>query len=199
MTPTQTRTPPGRSVPTQTRREGPSRARTAAARTAGRGAPGPAPRRLEPKGMFRLTGRGAILALFLLCFLSLLTGWHPFADAAFVGGCGVVTYYTKLAGLRTVVVCPPLVFLAGCICAGAVTSTGMFALAEGILVTLGTSAPWLFTGTALTIVIALARGFRPAIPWLTRRPRLSGRRALGAGIYRAFGAPRPVYRVQGAR
>ncbi len=121
--------------------------------------------------MFRLTGRGAIVALFLLCFLSLVTGWSVLADAAFVCGCGVVTYYTKFAGLRTVVVCPPLVFLAGCICAGAVTSSGRFALAEGILVTLGTSAPWLFTGTGLTIVIALGRGFRPAIPLLTRRAR----------------------------
>ena len=74
--------------------------------------------------MFRLTGRGAIVALFLLCFLSLLTGWSVLADAAFVCGCGVVTYYTKFAGLRTVVVSPPLVFLAGCICAKAVTSSG---------------------------------------------------------------------------
>jgi hypothetical protein len=47
----------------------------------------------------------------------------------------------------------------------------MIGLAEGILVTLGTSAPWLFTGTGLTIAIALARGFRPAIPLLTRRAR----------------------------
>jgi len=168
MTPTQTRNPARNAVPPRTRPGAATPRPRAPGRTA---APGPPQRRLEPKGVFRLTGRGAIVALFLLCFLSLLTGWSVLADAAFVCACGVVTYYTKFAGLRTVVVCPPLVFLAGCVCAKAVTSTGMFALAEGVLVTLGTSAPWLFTGTGLTIVIALGRGFRPSIPWLTRRPR----------------------------
>jgi len=170
MTPTQTRNPVGRQVPPRPRPgAGTSTART---RTPRQTAPaGPPSRRFEPKGVFRLTGRGAVVALFLLCFLSLLTGWSVLADAAFVCGCGVVTYYTKFAGLRNVVVCPPLVFLAGCIVAKAVTSSGKFAIAEGILVTLGTSAPWLFTGTGLTVVIAFGRGFRPAIPLLTRRAR----------------------------
>jgi hypothetical protein len=167
MTPTQTRNP-ARNTTSARSRPGAATART---RTPGRTASGRPPRRLEPKALFRLTGRGAIVALFLLCFLSLLTGWSVLADAAFVCGCGVVTYYTKFAGLRTVVVCPPLIFLAGCICAKVVTTSGRFALAEGILVTLGTSAPWLFTGTGLTIVIALGRGFRPAIPLLSRRVR----------------------------
>ncbi|HEY6296579.1 MAG TPA: DUF6542 domain-containing protein [Streptosporangiaceae bacterium] len=166
MTPTQTRDPARNPVPPRPR----PGASTARARTPGPATAGP-PRRLEPKGVFRLTGRGAIVALFMLCFLSLLTGWSVLADAAFVCGCGVVTYYTKFAGLRNVVVCPPLVFLAGCIVARAVTSSGKFAIAEGILVTLGTSAPWLFTGTGLTIVIALGRGFRPSIPLLTRHAR----------------------------
>jgi hypothetical protein len=172
MTPTQTRTPAGNPARTRT---GTGTATTARTRTPVRTATRPPPQRLEPKAVFRLTGRGAIVALFLMCFLSLLvaawTGWGMLADAAFVCGCGVVTYYTRFTGLRTVVVCPPLIFLAGCICAQAVAASGRFALAEGILVTLGTSAPWLFTGTGLTFVIALGRGFRPAIPLLTRRPR----------------------------
>ncbi len=167
MTPTQTRNPVGRPAPPRPRSGG-TAARTPAS---GRTGAGPLRRRLEPRGVFRLTGRGAIVALFLLCFLSLLTGWSVLADAAFVCGCGVVTYYTKFAGLRTVVVCPPLIFLAGCVCAKVVTTSGRFALAEGILVTLGTSAPWLFTGTGLTFLIALGRGFRPAIPLLSRRAR----------------------------
>jgi hypothetical protein len=183
MTPTQTRNPVGRPGPprprggtaTPARPRTPARAPTPARpRTPARTA-APPRRRLEPRGYFRLTSRGAIVALFVLCFLSLLgaawTGWGMLAYAAFVCGCGVVTYYTKFAGLHTLVVCPPLIFLAGCVCAEAVTSSGMFGLAEGVLVTLGTSAPWLFTGTALTIVIALGRGFRPAIPLLSRRAR----------------------------
>jgi hypothetical protein len=172
---TQTRYPARRPSPSRTRTGGAPPREWERARVPGRAGAAPPPRRLEPRGVFRLTGRGAIVALFLLCFLGLLvavsTGWSALADAAFVCGCGVVTYYTKFAGLRTVVVCPPLVFLAGCICAEAVASSGKFAMAEGILVTLGTSAPWLFTGTALTVVIALARGFRPSIPLLTRRLR----------------------------
>ena len=127
-------------------------------------APGP---RLEPRASVRLTGRGAIAALFVLCFFTQLiadwTGWGTLAGAAFVCGCGVVTYYTRTSGLRTVVVAPPLLFFIGSALAEVLTAPGTFLAAEGILVTLGTSAPWLFTATALTVVVAIGRGDRPAI------------------------------------
>jgi hypothetical protein len=123
---------------------------------------------LEPQGRVKLTGRGAVVALFVFCFLILLiaawTGWDTLAGAAFVCGCGLVTCYTKSSGLRTVVVCPPLLFLAGAVCAQALTAAGGFMAAEGVLVTLGTAAPWLFTGTALAVVIAVGRGYRPTLP-----------------------------------
>jgi hypothetical protein len=123
--------------------------------------------RLEPRGSVKLTGRGAVIALFMLSFLSLLfaawTGWSAAADAVFVLSCGVVAYYTRAKGLRNVVVTPPLAFAAGTICAELVTAPDVFSAAEGILVTLGTSAPWLFAGTALTIAIALGRGYRPTV------------------------------------
>jgi hypothetical protein len=123
---------------------------------------------LEPQGRVKLTGRGAVVALFVFCFLILLiaawTGWDTLAGAAFVCGCGLVTCYTKSSGLRTVVVCPPLLFLAGAVCAQALTAAGGFMAAEGVLVTLGTAAPWLFTGTALALVIAAGRGYRPTLP-----------------------------------
>jgi hypothetical protein len=124
----------------------------------------PAPR-LEPRSAVRLTGRGAIAALFALCFFTQLiadwTGWGTLAGAAFVCGCGAVTYYTRTSGLRTVVVAPPLLFFTGAACAELLTAPGTLLAAAGILVTLGTSAPWLFTGTALTIVVAIGRGYRP--------------------------------------
>lgn len=128
---------------------------------------------LEPAASFRLTGRGAIAGLFAVSFLGLLfaawTGWEPLADTAFVTGCGLAAYYTKHSGLRAVVVCPPLVFLAACACAQVMTApTGFTAMAE-ILITLGTSALWLFTGTVLTIVIALGRGFRVDVTGLKAR------------------------------
>jgi hypothetical protein len=138
----------------------------------------PSPR-LNPAGPVRLTGRGAIITLFAVTFVSLLlaawTGWGMLADATFACCCGVVTYYTRTSGLRGVVVSPPLLFLAACICVEVLTASGKFMAAEGILVTLGTSAPWLFTATALTVVVAVGRGYRPSTP----RPRR--RSALGAG------------------
>ncbi len=127
--------------------------------------------RLEPKASVRLTGRGALAALFVLCFFTQLiaawTGWGTLAGAAFVCGCGAVTYYTRTSGLRAVVVAPPLLFFAGSACAQVLTAPGALLAATGLLVTLGTSAPWLFTGTALTVVVAVGRGYRPGLP---RRP-----------------------------
>ena len=159
-------------TPPQSQDHGPLRAR----------APKRATPRLEPRASVRLTGRGAIAALFALCFgtqlIAAWTGWGTLAGAAFVCGCGAVTYYTRTSGLRALVVAPPLLFLAGSACAQLLTAPGTFLAAEGILVTLGTSAPWLFTGTALAVVVAIGRGYRPRMPW--RADRLaSGRRAGG--------------------
>ncbi len=125
------------------------------------------PLRLEPPGSVKLTGRGAVIVLFMACFLGLLfaawTGWSAAADAIFIVSCGVVAYYTRAKGLRNVVVTPPLAFAAGTVCAELITAPDLFSAAEGILVTLGTSAPWLFAGTAVTIAIAFGRGYRPTV------------------------------------
>jgi hypothetical protein len=149
---------------------------------------------LQPAGSVKLTGRGAVLALFVSCLFGLLiagwTGWSALADALFVMSCGVVAYYTRAKGLRHVVVCPPLAFLAGTVCAELITAPGGFAAAEGILITLGTSAPWLFTGTVLVIVIAVGRGYRPRWPersawpdWPAITNLMRGRLILVAGFW----------------
>ena len=136
-------------------------------RVAGRNARTQGPSRRTRSGSITLTGRGAAVALFAACFLGLLiaawTGWNLLADALFVMVCGLVTCYTRVSGLRGVVVCPPLAFLAGSILAQVITAADAFSAAVGILVTLGTSAPWLFTGTGLTVAIALGRGWRPEL------------------------------------
>lgn len=123
------------------------------------------PPQLEPRAAIKLTGRGAVVALFAACLFGLLlagwTGWTGVGDALFLMSCGVVAYYTRASGLRHVVICPPLAYLAGAVCAQLITAPNSFTAAEGIVVTLGTSAPWLFTGTGLTVVIALVRGWRP--------------------------------------
>jgi hypothetical protein len=139
-------------------------------RVAGRNARTQGPSRRTRSGSITLTGRGAVVALFAACFLSLLiaawTSWDLLADALFVMTCGLVTCYTRTSGLRGVVLCPPLVFLAGSVLAQAITAADGFSAATGVLVTLGTSAPWLFTGTGLTMAIALGRGWRPELALL---------------------------------
>jgi hypothetical protein len=130
---------------------------------------------LEPSGSIKLTARGAVVALFAASLLGLLiaawTGWTAVADAIFIISCGVIAYYTRAKGLRVVVVSPPLAFLAGSVCAQLITAPDSFSAAEGILVTLGTATPWLFIGTALTIAIALGRGYRPEV---SRSTKVSG-------------------------
>ncbi|HTQ88838.1 MAG TPA: DUF6542 domain-containing protein [Streptosporangiaceae bacterium] len=147
---------------TQTRTPG----RTAATR-------GPSPRARSRS--ITLTGRGGAVALFAACSCGLLiaawTGWDLFVNAMFVMTCGLVACYTRPSGLRKLVVCPPLAFLAGCVLAQLLTAPDAFSVATGILVTLALSAPWLFTGTGLTVVIALGRGWRPQLPGLRRWAR----------------------------
>lgn len=125
--------------------------------------PGPPPSSADgAKAGIRLTGRGAILCLFVLCFVGILvSGWLGtgiVADALFVAGCGAMAWYAKPSDLLTVAVAPPLAFFFGCVLAKLASSSGGTSAAEGTLVTLATSAPWLFIGTALTIVIGLRRG-----------------------------------------
>jgi uncharacterized protein DUF6542 len=112
----------------------------------------------------KLTGPGAAVVLFATSFLGMLvaawTGRNAFADAQFVTTCTVVTCYTRVSGLRGLAVCPPLAFFAGVVLVQMLTAPDTLSAAVGILVTLASSAPWLFTGTALTVAIALGRGWR---------------------------------------
>jgi hypothetical protein len=140
---------------TQTRTRGPkARTQGPPARTSG--------------GSVRLTGRGGVVALFAVCFVSLLfaawTGWTVFACVVFVMACGLVACYIKPAGLRSLVASPPLAFCAGSVLAQLITASDTFSALTGILVTLGGSALWLFTGTGLTMAIAFGRGWRPELP-----------------------------------
>jgi hypothetical protein len=64
-----------------------------------------------------------------------------------------------------VTIAPPLLFCIALVVVKAVTATGEVALAtaEGVAVTLAGVAPWLFAGTALSLVIAWSRGLRERV------------------------------------
>jgi hypothetical protein len=147
-------------------------------RAPGRKAGKQGPSRLQLRRSIRLTGRGAVATLFGASFLGLLiaawTGWSTFADVTFVMTCGVVICYTRVSGLRAVVVCPPLAFFTGSVLAQVLTAPDTFSAAAGILVTLADSALWLFTGTALVAAIALGRGYRPELPAIPLLSKLHG-------------------------
>ena len=103
-----------------------------------------------------------MLGLFITCFLAMViagwTGWSAVADLAFVVAGGAAALYTKRGALLALTVSPPVIFLAACVCAELLTASGTFATATGIFATLGTSAPWLYAGTAVILVVALCRG-----------------------------------------
>ncbi len=134
------------------------------------GSPGPRENAAAPG--IRLTGRGAILTLLVITFLGLLVsdlvGWGLLSNVTFMAACIVIACYAKPTDLLPVTVCPPLAFFVACVCANLITSAGATSAAEGILLTLATSAPWLFLGTAVTIVIALRRGLLDNIRALRR-------------------------------
>ncbi|MBV9445083.1 MAG: hypothetical protein JO345_04195 [Streptosporangiaceae bacterium] len=118
--------------------------------------------RRQPAGRTQLTARGAVLGLFVACFVAILlanwTGWTALADLAFVAAGGAAARHSKRGALLAVAVSPPAIFLAASVCAESLTTSGNLATLTRILVTLGTSAPWLFLGTALVLVVALYRG-----------------------------------------
>src|SRR5215472_19262281 len=112
----------------------------------------------------RLTGRGAVLGMLAVFALGLLgaswLGWGVLAGAFFVAGSAAAVLYVRPRDLLMVTITPPLLFGVALVGVKAVTATGNMALsaAEGVAVTLAGAAPWLFAGTALSLVIAWSRG-----------------------------------------
>jgi hypothetical protein len=126
----------------------------------------------------RLTGRGAVLGMLAMFALALLAsswlGWAVLAGAFFVAGSAAAVLYVRPRDLLVVTIAPPLLFCVALVGVKAVTATGDMALstAEGVAVTLAGVAPWLFAGTALSLVIAWSRGLRERVRELTEELRL---------------------------
>ncbi|MFC9972735.1 DUF6542 domain-containing protein [Spirillospora sp. NPDC127200] len=133
-------------------------------------------------GAVTLTGRGGIVVMFAAALLGgLLSRWLEMpllAGAGFVLGCAVAALLTRQADLLTLAVSPPLVFLASTFLAVLVTALGdgslLTGVAGGVLLTLAATAPWLFGGTLLLLVITTPRGLLAQFREL--RGRLAGMR-----------------------
>jgi hypothetical protein len=100
-------------------------------------------------------------------------GWAVLAGLAFVVGCVLAARYAAPSALLTVVVSPPLLFLAAVILVSAVTGPGglFMSVVVGSVVTLASVAPWLAAGMVLTVIISWIRGLPGCIKDLHRELR----------------------------
>jgi hypothetical protein len=122
--------------------------------------------RSNPAGPITLTGRGGIVLMFAAAVgCGLLSRWFGvplLAGAGFAIACALAAFATRPADLLTLVVSPPLVFFAATFAVVFVTTLGegslLRGLTVGVLTALAATAPWLFFGTLLVLVICLARG-----------------------------------------
>ena len=110
-----------------------------------------------------LTGRGALVVMFALFLVGLaVSGWLHWGilpGLVFVAGSCLAAARTQRADLLAVAVSPPALFLLAVVCTKALGSAGsVLSTAEGTLITLANTAPWLLAGTLLSLIVAFSRG-----------------------------------------
>ncbi len=103
----------------------------------------------------------------------------------FVAACGAAAVATRRGDLLTLVVSPPLVFLAITVVGEFIGAIGERSLPRsmvvGVITTFAGGAPWLFFGTALAIVVALPRGLPAMLRALRTVPSRPATGAATAG------------------
>jgi hypothetical protein len=115
-----------------------------------------------------MTALGAVLAMFAVFFVgTLAAGWMHLGvltGLSFVAGAVLAARYTRRDGLLAVVVTPPLIFVIALIVTEVLTSHAdtakhsLISAAEGTILTLAATAPWLFVGVVAGLAIAMFRG-----------------------------------------
>ncbi|WP_433333843.1 DUF6542 domain-containing protein [Spirillospora sp. CA-294931] len=149
-----------------------------------RGDSAPKPRTRANAAPVTLTGRGGVVVVFGAALLgSLLSRWVDMpilAGGLFTAGCVIAALTTRPADLLTLAVSPPAVFFAATFVAVVVTTIGEGSLLRGVAVSMVTAlaatAPWVFLGTVLTLLISGPRGLVTAFRDL--RSRLAGSRKI---------------------
>ncbi|MXQ62917.1 DUF6542 domain-containing protein [Actinomadura rayongensis] len=132
------------------------------------------------RGAVTLTGRGGIVAIYAAALAGALLadGTGLLAGLGFLLGCALAALLTRPVDLLTLAVSPPLVFLAATATAAVVLNAGedapLRAIAVALLTALAATAPWLFAGTVLVLVVGVPRGLLRQFREL--RKRLAGLR-----------------------
>jgi hypothetical protein len=112
-------------------------------------------------GMFALCLSGSLAAAIL--HLEVLVG------LGYCAACVLAPVYAARRAMLEVVTAPPITFLLAVIAVQALTAQGdgshasMLSVLEGTLLTLAATAPWLFAGTGLCVLIAMRRGLPQCI------------------------------------
>jgi len=171
----------------------PSRARTRSAPPArspasGRPAlPGRSPAPARPRAGARarnrprLTGRGAVLVMLVVFLIGDLigVGLHStlVAGLGYAAGCALAVIYARREAMLVVVTTPPAAFLLALVTAELLTAgrSALLSAAEGTLLTLAGTAPWLLVVTLGYLGVASARGLPRCIQDL--RAALAGQHA----------------------
>jgi hypothetical protein len=119
-----------------------------------------------------------VVVVFGACFLGMLiadwANWDELADATYFMASSLTAYYVRPGSLLPVAVSAPLLFFLACALENFLSSPGALSTLDATVAELARSAPWLFTGTALTVVIALLRGLRSEVRALVMDLRRSG-------------------------
>ncbi|WP_061299866.1 DUF6542 domain-containing protein [Herbidospora cretacea] len=111
----------------------------------------------------KVTARGAITLLFLVCLL----GQFVLAGPLFVVGVLAAIWLVNPRDLLTLVVSPPLVFFVAAFVVEILSALGadsaLQSLGLGMFTTLSAVAPWLFAGSALALGLAWYRGLPQSV------------------------------------
>ena len=129
----------------------------------------------------RLTGRGAVLVMLVVFVVTdlIAAGLHStwLGGLGYAAGCLLAVTYARREALLLVVTTPPAIFLAALVATELVTVGGstLLATAEGTLLTLAATAPWLLGVTIVCVAAAIMRGLPRCIQDL--RTALAGQDA----------------------
>lgn len=147
-----------------------------------------------------LTGRGGIAVILVVelaaRLLATQIGLGPVPGILFVAACVAAAFMTRRSDQLMLVVSPPLIFFLVTLAVEFLKALGessvLWATLTGLLLALGSDAPWLFLGTALTLGIGMTRGVPVAYNDLRRRLAETAAAPRGKSGSRRGGRRRPA-------